>query len=641
MNYIIHFDIAAFVVTLTVLFHFIMRKSIRTKAVTLFYVLIYLQLFTTTLDIATSLMIDGVIKATTFSLYLWNVVYLVAFNSITPVFVAYLICITKKDGRPWSSVDHLKIWPLLAVDYILLLTTPFTKAVFYIDKEGQYQHNTMFYALYLISIIYLVIAVTQVSVNKNSIKKEQRNMVYFYIIATIVAVVVQMFITKVLIMQFTISIAFFLVYLSLENPDNYLDSRLGIFNREGFILSLRGALDTRKEFRLIGIYFSGLKYLNETIGVENKKLLLQQITGFLCGLNGADNVYRLSNTKFVIKVDGDDELEQMIIDGVFERFETPFEVMNTDVPLVPAIAVLKCPDDADTLNNIMDLLDYSLNELMENSDITFIRASEDVITKRHREGKVLQVLNRAIVEKSFEMYYQPIYSVAEHRYTSAEALLRLKNSDIGFISPDEFIPIAEKNGMILEIGEFVFRSVCEYIIEHKVQRFGIEQIHINLSVVQCMQEDLAERFMDIMNELKLPSNRIKLEVTETAAVVSSSCLSMNMNALSECGIKFALDDYGTGFSNAISLIEYPYSTIKIDKSVVWAAMEKEEAKKVLSHTVAMLKSLKMSIVAEGVETYEQSEELIAMGFDYLQGYYYSKPISGKDFIELVSIDLKM
>ena len=114
-----------------------------------------------------------------------------------------------------------------------------------------------------------------------------------------------------------------------------------------------------------------------------------------------------------------------------------------------------------------------------------------------------------------------------------------------------------------------------------------------------------------------------------------------MNALSECGIKFALDDYGTGFANAISLIEYPYSTIKVDKSVVWAAMDSDEAKKVLTHTVAMLKSLKMSIVAEGVETYEQSEELIAMGFDYLQGYYYSKPISGKDFIELVSIDLKM
>ena len=147
--------------------------------------------------------------------------------------------------------------------------------------------------------------------------------------------------------------------------------------------------------------------------------------------------------------------------------------------------------------------------------------------------------------------------------------------------------------------------------------------------------------LDIMSELELPSHRIKLEVTETAAVVSSASLSMNMNALHDAGIMFALDDYGTGFSNAISLIEYPYSTIKIDKSVVWAAMENDDAKKVLAHTVSMLKDLNMSIVAEGVETYEQTEELISMGVDYLQGYYYSRPISGKDFIELVSIDLKM
>lgn len=151
---------------------------------------------------------------------------------------------------------------------------------------------------------------------------------------------------------------------------------------------------------------------------------------------------------------------------------------------------------------------------------------------------------------------------------------------------------------------------------------------------------MAERFIDIMRQLGLPSHRIKLEVTETAAVVSSASLSMNMKALYDEGIMFALDDYGTGFSNAISLIEYPYNTIKIDKSVVWAAMDNENAKKVLYHTVSMLKDLNMSIVAEGVETYEQTIILSDMGVDYLQGYYYSKPISQKEFIELVSVDLK-
>ncbi len=641
MNYVIHFDIAAFIITFTMLFHFGMRKSIKTKSVTVFCILILLQLFSNTLDIVTSLMIDGIIPSNTTSMYIWNMLYLLSFNSITPMFLCYIICITKKDGGKWNKRDHLKVWPLIAVDYILLLTTPFTKLMFYIDEKGNYVHNTLFYILYVVSLIYLVIAFLQVYNNKPCIKKEQRVMVYFYIGVTIIAVFIQMFIPNILIIHFAVAISFFLIYLSLENPDSYLDSHLGIFNREGFILSLRESLDQRKEFKLIGIYISGLKYLNETIGVNNKKRLLEQITQFFCSLNGASNVYRLSNTKFVIKLNKGDKGEMHFVNQIVERFETAFEVQNTDVPLIPSIAILNCPDDADTLNNIMDLLDYSLNELMENTEITFIRASEDVVVKRQREGRILQVLNRAIQNKDFEMYYQPLYSIKDKRYTSAEALLRLKSSDIGYISPDEFIPIAEKNGMILELGEFVFKSVCQYIIDNDLSQFGIEQIHINLSVVQCMQEDLAEKFIDIMNELGLSGDKINLEVTETAAVVSSACLSMNMNALKDYGIRFALDDFGTGFSNTISLIEYPYSTIKIDKSVVWAAMEKEEAKHILAHTVSMLKALNMSIVAEGVETYEQSEELIAMGLDYLQGYYYSKPISGKAFLELISQDLKV
>ena len=641
MNYILHYDIAALIISVTVILHHFIRRNVKTKAATLFVVMMILQLTTATLDIVTALMIDKAIPATVTSMYVWNALYLLTFNAITPVFLCYLLYITKGDDKTWTKLDYVKVWGPYAIDFIFIVSTPWTDAVFYVDENLNYGHHWPFYIIYAISIMYLFIGAYQIVRNRHNVKKQQIIVVIFFISVTIGSIVIQMFIPNLLIIQFFTSIAFFLIYLSLENPDNYIDSSVGILNREGYILTVRAALDRKKSFRLVGVYLSGLRYLNETIGVENKKRLIRDIVKFLSTLNGSRNVFRLSNTKFVIFLEDDKELEKIIINSINERFETPFEVNKTDVPLSPTMAILRCPEDADALDNVMDLMDYSMNELVENTEAGIIYAGEDVVTKRHREGRILQILNRSILEQDFEMYYQPIFSVADRRYNSAEALLRLKSSDIGYISPDEFIPIAEKNGMILDIGEFVFRSVCKFIIDNNVARYGIEQIHINLSVVQCMQDDLAEKFLDIMSELELPSHRIKLEVTETAAVVSSASLSMNMNALHDAGIMFALDDYGTGFSNAISLIEYPYSTIKIDKSVVWAAMENDNAKKVLAHTVSMLKDLNMSIVAEGVETYEQTEELISMGVDYLQGYYYSRPISGKDFIELVSIDLKM
>lgn len=640
MYYILHYDVAALIISITVLLHYFIRRNVKTKITFFFLVMMSLQLITGGLDIITALMIDGIIPSSRVSLYIWNMLYLLSFNALTPVFLSYFIYMTKGNSEQWSKLDYLKIWGPYSIDIILILSTPWTDAAFYVDENLNYGHHWPFYVIYAMSILYMFITIGQMYVYRNRVKKQQIIVVDFYIIVTLLSIIVQMIIPNLLVIQFFVSIAFFLVYLSLENPDNYVDRSVGILNREGYILSLRGAIDRKKSFRLIGIYLSGLRYLNETIGVENKKTLIREVVDFLGSLNGQYNLFRLSNTKFVVMIEDSSETEKIILDSISQRFASPFEVNKTDVPLVPSMAIMRCPEDADVLDNIIDLMDYSMNELVDNTEINIIYSGADVVSKRHREGRILQILNRAILEQDFEIYYQPIYSVTEKRYTSAEALLRLKNSDIGYISPEEFIPIAEKNGMILDIGEFVFKSVCEFIIDNEIQQYGIQQIHINLSVVQCMQDDLAKRFIDIMRSLGLPSHRIKLEVTETAAVVSSASLCMNMNALYDEGIMFALDDYGTGFSNAISLIEYPYNTIKIDKSVVWAAMDNENAKKVLYHTVSMLKDLNMSIVAEGVETYEQTIILSDMGVDYLQGYYYSKPISQKEFIELVSVDLK-
>lgn len=631
VDYIIHYDIAGFAVVLAILFHYLARKRIKTKVTNVFLMLTFCQAMATVLDVVTALMIDDVINATIPELYFWNMLFLMACNTIAPLFLCYLIYTTKVD-RKLSFKERMGIWLPLFVDYLLILTTPLTKTVFYIDADGNYKHNSVFFVLYTISILYLIMAVILVAKNRDKLVNMQQNIVYVYIGVTIISVVVQAFIPNLLIIQFAASIAFFLVYLSLENQDDYVDKKLGIYNRDGFNLSLSVALESKKKFRLIGVYVQGLKFLNETIGVENKQLIIHDISDFLCTLNGSYNVYRLSNTKFVVKCDDNPEKERKIIDKIIERFNESFEVNNATIPLVPAMAILCCPEDADTLDNIVDLMDYSLNELVENSDILLLRASEKSVSKKQREGQVLQVLTKAIHEDGFEIYYQPIYEVDKKRFTSAEALVRMKNTEIGYIGPDEFIPLAEKNGMILELGEFVFRNVCKFIKTNEIWKYGIEQIHINLSVVQCMQENLAQDFIDIMKELELPSECIKLEVTETAAVVSSAYLSMNMNTLVGQGIKFALDDYGTGFSNAVSLIEYPYNTIKIDKSVVWAAMDNENAKKVLRHSISMLKSLEMNIVAEGVETLEQANELEEMGCDFFQGFYYSKPISADAFI---------
>jgi EAL domain-containing protein (putative c-di-GMP-specific phosphodiesterase class I) len=202
---------------------------------------------------------------------------------------------------------------------------------------------------------------------------------------------------------------------------------------------------------------------------------------------------------------------------------------------------------------------------------------------------------------------------------------------MGYLNPEEFIPMAEKNGMILKIGEFVFRTVCQMMARERIWEKGIDYIEVNLSVVQCMQEDICEMLYGIMDEYEVPYSCINLEITET--VLSKDILWDTMERMVVGGVTFSLDDYGTGYSNLTNILKYPFHIVKLDKSMVWSAMEDERAMLALKHTVAMVLDLDMYIVAEGVETEEMVKTLTELGCEYLQGYYFSRPVCEADFLE--------
>lgn len=635
MNFIIHYDIAALVLTLTIIIHYYLQDRIYTKSSIMFRLLIWVHFVACLLDLGTALMINhaGIIPNNI--QYLLNGLYCIAVYGTAPIYLGYLISVTKGMNEKWKTGDSLKVWGMFVVEAALIVTTPFTHLMFYFDENRDYFHGPGFDLLQVISMVYFLIALIHAARHRANLKKVQLATVHIYTAMSIVAACIEMLTNDVLVTQFVTSLAILLIYFSMENPEDYSDKKLGIFNRDAFLLRLNGIMNKKNGFRIMGVSIQGLRYLNDTIGVDNHNLLLKEIAEYFCHIGGAKNVFRMSNSRFAIIYENDDFAEECLVDTIRNRFDKPFHLQGMDISLEAAMAVLRYPEDVHTLENVIDMLDYAMNEAAFSEEHEIVRSNEELLKKKRREGEILRTMKNSLREGSFEVFYQPIYSVEKQRYTAAEALIRMPKTEIGFIGPDEFIPIAERNGMILEIGEFVFRTVCEFMVKEQIWEKGIENIHVNLSVVQCMQERLAQNFLDIMNGYELPCNRIHLEVTETAAVVSSECLSSNMNQLVEQGVRFALDDYGTGFSNATSLIQYPYNTIKIDKGVVWAAMENENAMKVLTHSVAMIKSLEMDIVAEGVETEEQAEELSNMGCDYFQGYYYSKPVNAAEFLTLL------
>jgi EAL domain-containing protein (putative c-di-GMP-specific phosphodiesterase class I)/GGDEF domain-containing protein len=559
---------------------------------------------------------------------------MIATNIIPMLYYIYIVLATKKE-RVTGTVNKICMTLPAFCMLLLIIPTHLTKWVIYFDENRVYHHGPMMYTVYGIVFLYLLFALAHTIYRRRTLTQGQKVVVYVYTISSIGAVALQLVIPNLMIIHFAIALCIMLIYLSLENPSDYSDKVLGVYNKQAFEAVIYPHLNRNRHFEVAGIQIEGLRYIGETMGAQNVDMILKQIAEYLVMISGARRVFYLTGYQFAIVSDEKKIDLKAVTEMIQQRFADPFYNEAVEISLSVKICILSYPENVRTMEDVVDMMEYLLEDYEASGSDTVLYGNEEFLKKGRRENQILQILKQAIRENYFEVYYQPIYSVKEKRFLSAEALIRLQYKELGFISPEEFIPLAEQNGLILEIGEFVFRQVCRFIKEERLWERGINYIDVNLSVVQCMQEKLYETLLGIMDEYGLPYSCISLEITETAAVMSGDKLWNNMQKLIEKGIFFSMDDYGTGFSNTASIIKYPFHMVKLDKSMLWSAMEDEKAMCALKHTSLMIKDMNMELLAEGVETLEQAQLLEKMGCDLFQGYYYAKPMCGKEFLEKI------
>ncbi len=243
-----------------------------------------------------------------------------------------------------------------------------------------------------------------------------------------------------------------------------------------------------------------------------------------------------------------------------------------------------------------------------------------------RKAELEDLIGAGLKNGRFLIYYQPLYNVSDGNFTEAEALLRLRDEKGNFVSPDEFIPVAEQNGQITEIGAAVLDSVCRYIRCMLRCSADIDTISVNLSVVQLMQDNVVGRLMNIIRANEISPNRILLEVTESTLVSNYEQVGDKIRAMSEEGVQFAVDDFGTGYSNITHVIDLPFDVVKIDKSLVWDSVRSRKCNIMIRELTKIFKDINLSVTAEGVETQEHDEFVRECGCDKIQGFRYARPM---------------
>ncbi len=633
MEYIIHYDVAAAIITLTIMLHFFIKKNVNTILTRYYSLLIVTSFIASIFDIIDSYTSSNVDVVPMVIVYLVKDIYLISFNSTAAIYFTYILCVVsdKNAITRWKKV--LAFFPF-ALEVISVLLCPLTGGVFYFDNAGNYYYGPQMYVLYAIALLYVMASLFLAIKDNKKLTITQKGSVYFFTGSSLAAVLIQLMNSNLLVATFAISISVLLIYLSIENPVTFEDRMLGTYNRDAFVKNITDKIDADKKFQIIGVQIDGMKYINKAVGVENGNFLLKEIAEYF--MSTGCKVFHISGVKFALLIDGKQLDTDSLIKSIIKRFDKPFVCYGMEILFTALICPFSYPEDVNSIEDVMDTIDYSLKEIATTGNSLIINANDEILKRKRRENDIIQIMKKAVNEKAFDVYYQPIYSVSDRKFTSAEALVRLKSDSIGFISPEEFIPLAEQHGLILQIGEIVFDKVCRFITLNRPERQGIQYIEVNLSVVQCMQNKLYEKLLQITDSYGVNHSMINFEITETAATVSNEILINNMKELMEAGISFSMDDYGTGFSNTSQVIEYPFSIVKFDKSMIWSAMTSDKAMCALKYNMAMIKAMKMHIVAEGVETAEQAEILEKMGCDYFQGYYYSRPVPETEFLKLIS-----
>ncbi len=567
--------------------------------------------------------------------YVIHISYLLAYNFEGALFLLYINALAKRNRLSKANVVISVV--VYSVELLLLATTPFTHLIIYFDEGMRYLHGPMFNILAILAfgmMTYGTLLFVKYAIFKNRV---QAVVIMMFEALTITATAVQLVRPEQVLGNFAIALALIMFMIVLQNPDDFSDKSADCFNYDAFFLSVEMRIDSKKPFTAVAFRFDGLEYINGLFGVGDRGAAAKAISRRLRAEFNTDEVYHLGRCEFAMFTNERKNMTEDHITGrLLENFSKPVIICGVEAALTPKVCLVRYPDFALSAEDVRDAIEYTLRTSKKAEGSIFVASSESIKAKK-RELRILTAIKTAIVNKSFEMYYQPIYEPAEKSFVCAEALIRMNDRELGFVSPEEFIPLAEANGMIIEIGDIAFRKVCEFMRSGRAQALGVKYVEVNLSVLQCVQEQLADDLMAIMAEYDIPPDQINFEITETAGLANYDVLLKNMKRLIAKGVTFSMDDYGTGFSTANYLITLPMDIVKIDKSILWPAMKSKEAFVILRHTVEMLKSLKKKIVVEGVETAEMVKLLTDMGCDYLQGYYFQKPVPSDEYIRYLEV----
>lgn len=425
----------------------------------------------------------------------------------------------------------------------------------------------------------------------------------------------------------------------------YFDADTGVYNRNYFIKRLdkeilKAINGGFNRIQVMYIDIDNYNFINDTVGYEKGDELLIMFAKLLLEYSSPTvKIGRFSNDEFAIALydaSGEDEIME-IYNDLKIKLMSPFKIKEcSDIYVTISAGIATYPVGGLNANDLIKCADIAMYNVKKNGKNSVSVFEESMLRKFLKNVKLEKKLKAAVEKLDFVLYYQPQYYADKNELRGVEALIRWKVSEDELINPGDFIPMAEKNGCIVDIGQWVIRQALDDFVDWKMNYGYNGMMAINISAIQLKENNFSDILIEYVNSKNVLPSDIEIEITESVFIENFDKTIDVLSRLRKRGFKISLDDFGTGYSSLSYLKDIPIDTLKIDKAFVDTMLTDPSTGIITDAVIKMVKKLGLETVAEGVETKEQYEYLKKMNCDNIQGFYLGKPMSADKIKALIS-----
>lgn len=559
-------------------------------------------------------------------------------NASIVIYFIYVFTVTRTEYRLWPLKNRLFLWLPNGLLVVLLLQNLFTHNVFAVTAEGGYSRGPLMWAVYAIAFLYVAAGTVYCIYCKRYLITSKWIALISVYALILASVVVQMLDQRLMVELFATAIGVLMVLLLIMRPEETIDGTVVVQGWKAYQKNLEYVLKTRQNVQIVVVQMTNAAEVRSYIGDKAFHGYIMEVAAEIDKMyfelrTHVDLYFERPGSFYLIIEDTKLDVAGLVPQFVERTTSRVRRFAEQGVCFEAKFCIIRHPEDVKGVQDILNI-GHLFTRLGKPDQVVYNAADlvhlRDYTVVNHMQ----EILNNAITGNTLEMVYQPIYDIRQGRFRSAEALARIKDTKYGMISPALFIPEAERSGLIIPLGKVILESVYRFISQMDMDRLELSYVEINLSVAQCLQQDLPATVARLQKQYGVNPRQVNFEITETMFDNLSEVMDRNLRELVNMGYSFSLDDYGIGYSNIHRLSKLPLEIIKIDKSLV-NEMFTDDGQIIIRNTVRMMQDIHKELVVEGVETQDEMEALAAMSCDFIQGYYYSKPLSADAFVQFI------